>query len=175
MFFTKGVGRHKDYLQSFELALRDAKIEKCNIVTVSSIYPPGCKRIPAEEGLKCLQPGQITFAVMARNATNEPNRLIAASIGVATPADSTQYGYLSEHHPFGETDEKAGDYAEDLAATMLATTLGVEFDPNDAWDEREKIFKMSGKIVKTYNLTQSAEGHKDGIWTTVIASAILLP
>jgi arginine decarboxylase len=175
MFFTKGVGRHKDYLQSFELALRDARIEKCNLVTVSSIYPPGCKRIPTEEGLKLLQPGQITFAVMARNATNEPNRLIAASIGVATPADVTQYGYLSEHHPFGETDERAGEYAEDLAATMLATTLGVEFNPDTAWDEREKIYKMSGKIVKTYNVTQSAEGHKDGIWTTVIASAILLP
>lgn len=175
MFFTKGVGRHKDYLQSFELALRDAKIEKCNLVTVSSIYPPGCKRISTEEGLKELQPGQITFAVMARNATNEPNRLVAASIGVATPADSTQYGYLSEHHPFGETDEKAGEYAEDLAATMLATTLGVEFNADTEWDEREKLYKMSGKIVKTYNITQSAEGDKNGIWTTVIASAILLP
>ena len=175
MFFTKGVGRHKDYLQSFELALRDAKIEKCNLVTVSSIYPPGCKRIPTEEGLKELQPGQITFAVMARNATNEPNRLIAASIGVATPADVSQYGYLSEHHPFGETDEKAGEYAEDLAATMLATTLGVEFNADTGWDEREKLYKMSGKIVKTYNITQSAEGDKNGLWTTVIASAILLP
>lgn len=175
IFFTKGVGRHKDYLQSFELALRDAKIEKCNLVTVSSIYPPGCKRIPTEEGLRYLQPGQITFAVMARNATNEPNRLIAASIGVAIPADITTYGYLSEHHPYGETDEKAGDYAEDLAATMLASTLGVEFDSNTAWDDREKIYKMSGKIVRTFNITQSAEGHKDGIWTTVVASAILLP
>jgi arginine decarboxylase len=175
IFFTKGVGRHKDYLQSFELALRDAKIEKCNLVTVSSIYPPGCKRIPTEDGLKQLQPGQITFAVMARNATNEPNRLVAASIGVATPADISQYGYLSEHHPFGETDEKAGEYAEDLAATMLASTLGVEFDPMLGWDEREKVYKMSGKIVKTYNVTQSAEGHKDGIWTTVVACAILLP
>jgi len=175
LFFTKGVGRHKDYLQSFELALRDARIEICNLVTVSSIFPPGCRRISAEEGLKALQPGQITFSVMARNATNEPNRLIAASIGVALPADSTSYGYLSEHHPFGETDERTGEYAEDLAATMLATTLGVEFDSAMAWDEREKVYKMSGKIVRSYNITQSAEGHKDGIWTTVIACAILLP
>jgi arginine decarboxylase len=175
VFFTKGVGRHRDYLQSFELALRDAGIEKCNIVTVSSIYPPGCKRIPREEGLKLLQPGGITFCVMARNATNEPNRLIAASIGVAQPADSTQYGYLSEHHPFGETDERAGEYAEDLAATMLATTLGIEFDPDTAWDEREKIYKMSGKIVRTFNITQSAEGDKNGLWTTVIAAAVLFP
>jgi arginine decarboxylase len=175
LFFTKGVGRHKDYLQSFELALRDARIEICNLVTVSSIFPPGCKRVSQEEGLKALSPGQITFAVMARNATNEPNRLIAASIGVALPADASSYGYLSEHHPFGETDERAGEYAEDLAATMLATTLGIEFDSQAAWDEREKVYKMSGKIVRSFNVTQSAEGHKDGIWTTVIACGILLP
>lgn len=175
VFFTKGVGRHKDYLQSFELALRDAKIEKCNLVNVSSIFPPGCRRVSLEEGVKLLQAGMITFCVMARNATNEPNRLIAASVGVATPADTSQYGYLSEHHPFGETDEKAGDYAEDLAATMLASTLGIEFDPNTAWDEREKIFKLSGKIIKTFNITQSAEGDKNGLWTTVVAAAILLP
>jgi arginine decarboxylase len=175
VFFTKGVGRHKEYLQSYELALRNAGIEKCNLVSVSSIYPPGCKRIPAQEGLKLLQPGQITFCVMARNATNEPNRLIAASIGVAIPADETQYGYLSEHHPYGETDSKAGEYAEDLAATMLATTLGIDFDPETAWSERENIYKMSGKIIRTFNITQSAEGDKNGLWTTVIAAAILLP
>lgn len=175
VFFTKGVGRHREYLQSFELALRSAGIEKCNLVSVSSIYPPGCKRIPAQEGLKLLQPGQITFCVMARNATNEPNRLIAASIGVAIPADETQYGYLSEHHPYGETDSKAGEYAEDLAATMLATTLGIDFDPEIAWSERENIYKMSGKIIRTFNITQSAEGDKNGLWTTVIAAAIFLP
>jgi len=175
IFFTKGVGRHKDYLQSFELALRDAGIEMCNIVTVSSIYPPGCKRIPKDDGVKLLSPGQITFCVMARNATNEPNRLIASSIGVAQAADEGAYGYLSEHHPFGETDERAGEYAEDLAATMLATTLGLQFDPNMAWDEREKVYKMTGKIVKTFNITQSAEGDKNGLWTTVLSTAVLLP
>jgi arginine decarboxylase len=175
IFFSKGVGRHKDYLQSFEMALRDAGIEKCNIVNVSSIYPPGCKRIPKDEGTKQLSAGQITFCVLARNATNEPNRLIASSIGVAQPADDSAYGYLSEHHPFGETDERAGEYAEDLAASMLATTLGVQFDPNTNWDEREKIFKMSGKIVRTFNITQSAEGDKNGLWTSVVAVAVLLP
>lgn len=175
IFFTKGVGRHKEYLASFELALRSAGIERCNLVTVSSIYPVGCKRISKEDGLKELQPGQITFAVMARNATNEPNRLIASSIGVALPADNDMYGYLSEHHPFGENEKVAGDYAEDLAATMLATTLGVEFNPDTDWSERENIYKMSGKIVRSFNITQSAEGDKNGLWTTVIATGILLP
>ncbi|MBM4175463.1 MAG: arginine decarboxylase, pyruvoyl-dependent [Ignavibacteria bacterium] len=175
LFFTKGVGRHKEYLQSFELALRNAGIEKFNLVTVSSIFPPGCKRISPPEGLKFLEPGAITFCVMARNATNEPNRLIAASIGAAVPADESQYGYLSEHHPYGETENKAGEYAEDLAASMLATTLGIDFDPEVAWSEREDLYKMSGKIVRTFNVTQSAEGDKNGLWTTVIAAAILLP
>jgi len=125
--------------------------------------------------LKQLEPGQITFTVMARVATNEPNRLVAASLGVALPADGSQYGYLSEHHPFGETEKRAGDYAEDLAATMLATTLGIEFSPDTDWDEREQLFKMSGKIIRTFNVTQSAEGDKNGLWTTVVSCAILLP
>lgn len=175
VFFTRGVGRHKDFLSSFEAALRNAGIEKCNLVTVSSIFPPGCKRISLKEGKSLIKAGQVTFAVMARNITNEPNRLIAASIGAAIPADNTQYGYLSEHHPFGEKEKIAGDYAEDLAAQMLATTLGVEFDPETDWSEREQVFKMSGKIVKTFNITQTAEGDKNGLWTTVLAAAVFLP
>lgn len=175
VFFTKGVGRHKDYLTSFELALRDAGVASCNLVTVSSIFPAGAKKLSREEGLKLLTPGQITFCVMARLATNEPNRLVAASIGVALPTDPGHHGYLSEHHPYGETDEKAGEYAEDLAATMLATVLGVEFNPETSWDEREQQFKMSGKIVKTMNITQSAQGDKNGLWTTVVSLAVLLP
>lgn len=175
IFFTKGVGRHKDYLSSFEAALRNAGIEICNLVTVSSIFPPGCKKISREDGLREIKPGQITFAVMARNSTNEPNRLVAASIGVAIPFDNSQYGYLSEHHPFGVKEKISGDYAEDLAAQMLATTLGVEFDAEADWNEREQVFKMSEKIVKTFNITQTAEGDRKRLWTTVIAAAILLP
>ena len=175
IFFTKGVGKHKDYLSSFEASLRSAGIEKCNLVNVSSIYPPNCKRISKEEGLKEIQPGQITFAVMARNSTNEPNRLIAASIGAAIPSDKSNYGYLSEYHPFGVKEKLAGDYAEDLAAQMLATTLGVEFNTEADWNEREEVFRMSDKIVRTFNITQTAEGDRAGLWTTVIAAAILLP
>jgi arginine decarboxylase len=173
VFFTKGVGRHRERLASFELALRDAGIEKCNLVYVSSILPPHCKIISKEEGVKKLRAGEITYCVMARNETNEANRLIAASVGCAIPADNNLYGYLSEHHSYGETDEKAGDYAEDLAASMLATTLGIEFDPEKSWDEREKIYKASGKIIRTRNITQSAEG-KGGLWTTVIAAAVFV-
>lgn len=174
-FFTKGLGIAKECLNSFELALRDAGIAKFNLVGVSSILPPGCKKITREKGLEYLKPGQIVYCVLARNNTNEPNRLVAASVGCAVPADEGQYGYLSEHHSFGEKEEKVSGYTEDLAAGMLATTLGIEFDTNSAWDEKEQVFKMSGKIVYTTNSTQTAEGNKDGLWTTVIAAAIFIP
>ena len=174
VFFTKGVGRHREELGSFEMALRDAGIEKFNLVTVSSIFPPGCKIVTRGQGLQKLNPGQVVFCVMYQNRSNEPNRLMAAAVGLAVPADSNQYGYLSEHHSFGETEEKAGEYAEDLAASMLATTLGLEFDSNAAWDEREQTYKASGKIIKTTNITQSAIGHKDGLWTTVLAAAVFI-
>lgn len=175
VFFTKGVGKHKNKLQAFEEALRDAGIEKCNLVTVSSIFPPKCKLISREEGLKKLQAGQITFCVMARSETNEPNRLVSSAIGLAIPSErEEQYGYLSEHHAFGEKAEVTGDYAEDLAATMLATTLGIEFDADTSWDEREEVYKSSGKIFKSKSVCQSAEGDKEGKWTTVIAVAVFI-
>jgi arginine decarboxylase len=173
-FLTKGVGRHRDQLQSFELALRDAGIQYCNLVNVSSIVPSGCKLIPRDQGLKLLKPGEITYVVLARNSTKEPHRLLASSIGVAIPTEKNQYGYLSEHHSFGETDEVAGEYAEDLAATMLATTMGIQFDPERAWDERKDIFKITGLIIKTANITQSATGDKAGLWTTTIAAAVFV-
>lgn len=174
IFFVKGVGVHKDKLASFELALRDAEIQKCNLVNVSSIFPPKCKIVSKDEGIKLLRPGQITFCVMARNDTNEPNRLISASIGLAIPKNEENYGYLSEHHAYGETDERSGEYAEDLAATMLATTLGIEFDSNQAWEEREQIYKASGHIFKTTHISQSAEGNKYSLWTSVVAAAIFV-
>jgi len=174
MFLTKGVGRHRDKLTSFEMALRNAGIAHVNLVKVSSIFPPRCRLTSREQGLRQLSAGQIIYAVLSENETSEPHRLIAASVGVAIPKDPNQYGYLSEYSSFGETEQKAGDYAEDLAASMLATILGVEFDPDASWDTKKEIWKISGKIVRSSNITQSAIGGKSGLWTTVIAGAIFL-
>ena len=174
MFFTKGVGVHKLKLASFELALRQAGIEKFNLVPVSSIFPPHCRIISRVRGLKTLTPGQITFVVMSDNATCEPHRLVSASVGIAVPKDTSQYGYLSEYHSFGEREERAGDYAEDLAAQMLATTLGVQFNADTSYDQRKEIWRISSQIVRTQNITQSAIGNKNGFWTTVVAAAVLV-
>ncbi|MCP4599133.1 MAG: arginine decarboxylase, pyruvoyl-dependent [Proteobacteria bacterium] len=175
LFFSRGVGVHRHKLQSFEGALRKAGIAHLNLVQVSSIFPPHAKIVSRSAGLRSVESGQIVYSVIARVETNEPNRLIAASVGLATPADKSHYGYLSEHHSYGETARICGDYSEDLAASMLATTLGIDFDPDTDYDERKEIFRMSGRIVHTRSTTQSARGNKDGLWTTVVAAAVLLP
>jgi arginine decarboxylase len=173
LFFTKGRGSHKEELRSYELALRDAQIEKCNLVSVSSILPPHCKIISRREGTKELEPGMITYCVMARCSSNEPRRLIAAAVGCAVPQDRSIYGYLSEHHAYGQTDTVAGDYSEDLAAAMLASTLGIEFDEDESWDEKKEVFRISNKIVRTTNITQSAV-IRGSDYTTVVAAAVFL-
>jgi arginine decarboxylase len=168
------VGIHKEELHSFEHALRDAGIEKFNLVQVSSISPPGCNIIPRTQGLKKLSPGQVVYCVMSRLSSNEPRRLLASSVGCAIPNDRRQYGYLSEHHAYGQNDTVAGDYAEDLAAAMLASTLGIELDENLGWDEKKEIYRISDKIVRTRNITQSAIVKGDARYTTVIAAAVLI-
>ena len=172
VFFTKGVGRHKEPLTSFELALRDAGIEKFNLVQVSSIFPPKCRIVRKEEGLKELSPGEIVFVVMSRCVSDEPRRLVAASVGCALPSERSVYGYLSEHHAYGQTEKVAGDYAEDLAATMLASTLGIEFDADKSWDEKKEVWKISGKFYRSFNITQSAIVKDEH--TTVLAAAVFI-
>jgi arginine decarboxylase len=173
IFLTRGVGTHRYWLKSFEEALRNAGVAQQNLVQVSSIVPPNCRMISQKEGLKKLSPGQICYCVMARADTNEHGRLIASAIGVAIPKDATQWGYLSEVHGNGMNHRQAADMAEDLAADMLGTTLGLEVDPDQAWSEKEQVYKASGLIIRTTNITQTARGQKD-LWTTVVAIAGLL-
>src|SRR6266446_3960278 len=125
-FLTKGVGRHKEKLTSFEMALRDAHLANFNLVRVSSIFPPHCELVDREEGLSLMKPGQVEMT--------------------------------------------SGEYAEDLAASMLATVLGVPFDSDKAWDERREQWLLSGEIVRTMNITSTAECGDDGRWTTVVSA-----
>ena len=173
VFLVKGVGRNKYKLKSFEEALRKAGVAQQNLVTVSSILPPGCKIISREKGLAQLEPGQISFCVMARSDTNEHGRLVASSVGVAVPKDMKKWGYLSEVHGHGLNQTEAADTAEDLAADMLVTTLGLEVDPDKAWSEKEQVYKQSGLIIRTTNITQAARGQRD-LWTTTVALAMFL-
>ncbi len=173
VFLTKGVGRHRYQLKSFEEALREAGVAQQNLVQVSSILPPRCRVIGRESGLTKLVPGQICYCVMARAATNEHGRLVASAVGIAVPKDGDKWGYLSEVHGHGMNQQEAADMAEDLAAGMLGTTIGLEVDPNKAWSEKEQVYKSSGLIIRTSNVTQIARGQKD-LWTTTVALAMFL-
>lgn len=174
LFLTKGKGVHEDRLTSFEYALRDAGIAGTNLVLISSIFPPKAELVSRKSGLKEIKPGQILFTIYSKNQTNEPHRLCAASVGLARPKDNNRYGYLSEYESFGQTSTQAGDYAEDIAAQMLASSLGIPFDVDKNWDERRQQWSISGQIYNTHNITQSARGDKNGRWTTVFAAAVLL-
>lgn len=174
LFLTRGKGVHEDRLTSFEYALRNAGIAGTNLVLISSIFPPNARLIPKAQGLKEIDAGQILFTIYSRNQTNEPHRLCGASVGIARPADHNRYGYLSEYDSFGQSEKQAGDYAEDIAAQMLASSLGIPFDVDKNWDEKRQQWNVSGQIYKTQNITQTAKGDKDGRWTTVFAAAVLL-
>jgi len=176
LFLTKGRGQHKEKLASLEQALREAGIAPFNLVKVSSIFPPYCKLVTKEDGLKALRPGQIVFLVMSENATNEAHRLVSASVGLALPNEPVHYGYLSEHHSFGQNEKEAGIYAEQLAAYMLATTLGKDFDLSQIWaqEQEKKTYKLSEELlVRTQSITQTTKGKK-GLWTTALAAAVFV-
>lgn len=173
-FLTRGSGCHREKLASFEEALRQAGIAPFNIVRVSSIFPPGCELLSREQGLEKLHPGEVVFVVLSENSTNEPGRRIVASVGLAIPRDPSLYGYISEHHAFGQTSDEAGDYAEDLAVSMLATTLGLEYDSHRGWDEQIEAYRLSGKIIGAKNITQEAQGGPKGFWTSVVAAVVFI-
>jgi arginine decarboxylase len=154
VFFTSGVGVHEDALVSFELALRDAGIEKFNLVTVSSIYPPRCEIVDRIDGLRELHSGQIVFCVMSKMIGNEAGKTIYVTIGVAIPEDPTLNGYLTEYHGYCNPEDDVGKHAEDMAAYMLDTAFGI-------------------KVLRKLNITRKAVV-EEGKYTTVVAAAVFV-
>jgi arginine decarboxylase len=174
VFYVKGTGYHYSKLISLEQALRSAGIEKYNLVKVTSILPPNCIEISKDEGLKKLAPGQIVYAVLSYTSSDKKDQACTTSIGVAKPKNQGEYGYFSEYQAFDELPERVGAFAEKLAAEMLATALGVQFDADVDYDEKQEIYKMNGKIVESKNITESAVVRKDGEWCTALAAAIFI-
>ncbi len=174
VFFVKGKGFHRSKLGSFEQALRDACIGKYNLIKVSSILPPNCIEVSKKKGLAQLRDGQVIYTVLSRANSNEYNRIAIASIGVAKPTEQGICGYLAEYHAFGVKPEKVGEFAEDLATEMLATTLNIPFNSEANYDEKQEIFKINSKIIETKNITEYATVRDENEWLTVIAAAVFI-
>lgn len=175
VFFTRGSGSHTDKLISFELALRNARLAPYNLVTVSSIMPPETKIISCKEGLTHLSPGEIVYCVMARMDTNIPGQNISAAIGLAIPEmHKKQHGYLSEYHAIEISERECGEYAENLAATMLATTMGTPLEKEATWQQQEQMHLTIDRIIKTSHFSASATGDTNGKWTTVLVAAVFI-
>ena len=174
IFLTKGMGVHKEKLASFELALRLAGIASYNLISVSSILPPNCEIINRDAGKNMLHPGQVVPVVLARSESNKPNTLVSSGVGIAIPKNRNDYGYLSEHHTTGMNKNQMEDYVEDLAAEMLATTYGLEFDPDASWDEKRELWNIDDRIVETKSIVEISDTDSSGKWTTVVCAAVLI-
>ena len=170
LFLTKGVGVHREELVSFELALRDACIAPFNLVTVSSILPPRCEIVGVEEGLRHLSPGQIVYCVLSRESTNQPMADVYSAVGMAIPEDPAQYGYLSEHHGSGETEQAAQAHAEELAYVMLTRALAVPAYAGACGDGNTGPGRAPR--IQSKSIAQAAAGRSDGLWTTLVAAAV---
>lgn len=173
VFLTKGVGVHAERLNSFEEALRDARISPMNLVMVSSIVPPHCEQVEIEEGLKYLSPGQITFCVMSRCESDEDGRLLAAAVALLLPENSNDYGYISEYHGYGKKLDEVEDWVCDQAAELYASAKGFTINWRRAWSEEEYKYTLEERKYSPKYVASVAQGIK-GKWVTVVAAAVFV-
>ena len=173
VFLTSGVGVHREQLTAFELALRDADIEQQNLVTVSSILPPGCEQITRAGGRQDAEPGEITFCVMARADTNEPGRRIHASIGLARPTNPAMYGYISEHHGYGMTR----DAERRICRGPRRHHAGL--DARHRVRSRRRLGRAQARSTRPASSSSTAhrsppppQGDISGRWTCAVAAAV---
>ena len=174
-FLTKGIGIHEQEFYSRKEALRDAGIELCNLVRVSGVIPPGCRRIARTEGIEALSPGVLTFAVQALSRTNVPGQIATAALGLALPADPQCHGYIAEAG--GVTGIEAAELAldvEERAAGNLAASWGIEPTGADALLRGRKHYEFEGREVAVESLVSSAKGQEKRLWTTVLVAAVYL-
>ena len=174
IFLTKGTCDNKEKQESIDLALRSAGIASYNLISVSSILPPQCEIISQEKGNDMLQPGQVVPVVLARSESDKPDTQISSGVGIAVPRNRDDYGYLSEHHSIGMNDQQIEDYVEDLAAEMLATTYGLQFDPDASWDEKRELWNIDNRIVETKSIVEVLQSDSSGRWATVVCAAVLI-
>ena len=173
VFLTKGIGVHSERLNSFEEALREARISSFNLVTVSSIVPPHCSLLDIDDGLKLLSPGQLTFTVMSRGDCGEECRLLSASVAILFSEDPNDYGYISEFHGYGMESEEVEDWVCDQAAELYASAKGLKINWKRAWSPEAEKYTLEERIFSPRYVVSMARGMK-GKWVTTVAAAVFI-
>ena len=174
-FFTKGIGIHEKDMRAFEEALRDAGVHTCNFIKTSSVIPPGCKLTIKEEGIKLLQPGQITFAIMAQSMTNEPGQMVTAGIGMAQPKDKTKHGFLTEvEEIIGRTPEDVEQDVIEMAIENLITQWNPKFDGEKVFRKGKQNYTIEGEDILVDSIVESAQGAEKNQYTVVVVLAVFI-
>jgi arginine decarboxylase len=173
VFLTKGVGIHSERLNSFEEALREARISSFNLVTVSSIVPPHCRLLDIQEGLRLMSPGQLTFSVMSRGDSNEEGRLISAAVAILLPENPNDYGYISEFHGYGMEADEVEDWVCDQAAELYASAKGLKINWKRAWSPEDEKYTLEERSFSPKYVVSMARGKK-GKWVTTVAAAVFI-
>ncbi|RYY99113.1 MAG: pyruvoyl-dependent arginine decarboxylase [Chitinophagaceae bacterium] len=173
-FLTKGIGIHEQEHRAYAEALRDAGVERCNLVRVSGVLPPGCLRIARAEGLAALQPGMITYVVEARSVSRVPGGLATAGIAFACPNDVTQAGYFAATEGAGRDTHDVQQEAEERAAGELLAHWGLETEPREFVQRGQKEYEYGDQHFSVDALIASARSHESHLSTLVLVMAVFL-
>jgi arginine decarboxylase len=176
VFWTKGVGTHKENKNARDAASREAGVGKLNLVTVSSILPPGIQEIGLDEFIKLVQPGEIVFSIHGVCESNVPGQKVCAGMGRARPWDKSHTGYVTElfEEP-GVQEEDIQKRVETMALQLFADENGVEgFTAEDVWKKGKTTYEVGGIKVEIDSIIASGVCNHDGDYTCAMVMAVFV-
>ena len=92
-FLTAGFGRGNSELVAFDDALIAAGVADLNLIKLSSILVPGCKKIEKEQ----IYPGYFVGVAFAKNAGTHTGERIASAMAIAHPKKKDRASLIMEY------------------------------------------------------------------------------
>ncbi len=93
-FLVAGYAEGPTLLNAFDHALMKAGVGNTNLVRMSSILPPGCRRIEPVQ----LPYGALIPMAFAEESSPQPGTPCAAAVAAGMPEDPRLPGVIMEHH-----------------------------------------------------------------------------
>jgi len=173
MFFTKGVGYHRNKLQALNQRFVMPASRSATLLRYRASSRRNVRLSLRPRGSRNSKQGKSPSLFLPRgDSGTKPSGFC---IRRSCTTEKQEAIRLYQRTPWFWPDSQEGfDFAEDLAATMLASTLGIELDPDKDWNERKMVYQVGERQFVSRSTAQTARGHKDSLWTTVIACAVML-